>query len=164
MPTQSSNPDPMAAFRPLMPSFVRLIASVVVLVVVESVVLSFPGINQAIYSSTVTVANVAVLFIGLIVALVVLKFGTQFSTAFSEAYHKYETFSPVLAWFFQIIGLWILYAVSAPVVAPAFAAAPYAYPLIFLVIALFPTMRVVMTVVHSFEGPATKHSSSSSSN
>ena len=166
MPTQSSNPDPMASFRPLMPSFIRLIASVVVLVVVEGVVLGFPGINQSIYSTTVTVANIAVLCIGLIVALVVLKFGTQFSNAFADAYHKYTTFTPVLAWIFQIIGLWILYAVSAPVVAPAFVAAPYAYPLIFLLIALFPTMRVVMTVVHSLEAPSTasKHSSTSSAN
>ena len=161
MPTQS-NPDPMASFRPLMPSFIRLIASVVVLVVVESVVLSFNGINQAIYGSTVTVANVAVLFIGLIVALVVLKFGTQFSTAFQDAYRKYDSFTPVLAWIFQIIGLWILYAVSQPVVGPAFAAAPYAYPLIFLLIALFPTMKAVMSVVHSLEGPAAKHNSTSS--
>jgi len=156
MPT-NSNPDPMASFRPLMPSFIRLIASIVVLVVVESVVLGFQGINQNVYGTTVTVANIAVLFIGLIVALVVLKFGTQFSNAFSEAYKKYNTFSPVLQWTFQIIGLWILYAVSAPVVAPAFVAAPYAYPLIFLLIALFPTMKVVMGVVHDLEGPAAKH-------
>jgi len=159
MPT-NSNPDPMASFRPLMPSFIRLIASVVVLVVVESVVLNFQGINAFVYS-TVTVANIAVLWIGLIVALVVLKFGTQFSNAFSDAYRKYNTFTPVLAWIFQIIGLWILYAVSAPVVAPAFTAAPYAYPLIFLLIALFPTMKVVMNVVHDLEGPAAKHNTSS---
>lgn len=158
MPTQSNNPDPMASFRPLMPSFIRLIASVIVLVVVEGVILGFQGINQPIYSSTVTVANIAVLFIGLIVALVVLKFGTQFSNAFSDAYKNYRTFTPVLAWVFQIIGLWILYTVSAPVAAPAFTSAPYAYPLIFLLLALFPTMKVVTSVVHSLETPTTKHS------
>src|SRR5207244_12123411 len=116
--TQSSNPDPFASFRPLLPSFIRLIASVIVLVVVEGVILGFQGINQTIYSSTVTVANIAVLFIGLIVALVVLKFGTQFSTAFSDAYMNYRTFTPVLAWVFQIIGLWIIYTFSAPFAAP----------------------------------------------
>ena len=142
----------------MMPSFIRLLASVIVLVVVEGVVLGFQGINQTIYNSPVTVANVAVLFIGLIVAFVVLKFGTQFSVAFSDAYKNYKTFTPVLAWIFQIIGLWILYAVSYPVASPAFASAPYAYPLIFLLIALLPTMRVVMGVVHSLETPASKHS------
>jgi hypothetical protein len=140
-----------------MPSFIRLLASVIVLVVVESVVLGFPGINQTISSSPVTVANIAVLFIGLIVAFVVLKFGTQFSNAFSDAYKNYRTFTPVLSWVFQILGLWILYAVSAPVAAPAFTSAPYAYPLIFLLLALFPTMKVVMGVVHTLETPATKH-------
>ena len=158
MPTQSNNPDPMASFRPLMPSFVRLLASVIVLVVVEGVILGFQGINQTIYSSPITVANIAVLFIGLIVALVVFKFGTQFSNAFSDAYKNYRTFTPVLAWVFQIIGLWILYTVSAPVAAPAFTSAPYAYPLIFLLLALFPTMKVVTSVVHSLETPTTKHS------
>src|SRR5438093_1960164 len=114
MPTQSNNPDPMASFRPLMPSFIRLLASVIVLVVVEGVILGFQGINQTIYSSTVTVANIAVLFIGLIVALVVLKFGTQFSNAFSDAYKNYRTFTPILPRQFKLIVLMILSAVTVP--------------------------------------------------
>jgi hypothetical protein len=33
-----------------------------------------------------------------------------------------------------------------------FASAPWAYPLIFLAMALIPTVKVVVTVVHALEG------------
>ncbi len=60
-----------------MPAFVRLIAGVIVLVIVEAVVLGFPGIANTISGSTISVANIVVFVIGLIVCFIVLKFGTS---------------------------------------------------------------------------------------
>jgi len=71
-----------------MPAFIRLVAGVVVLLVVQAVVLGFPGIQQNITGTSISIANLAVFCIGLIVAFIVLKFGTQLSNAFSHAYNR----------------------------------------------------------------------------
>jgi len=53
----------------------------------------------------------------------------------------------------------ILYAVTAGIAQPYFGANPWAFPLIFLLIALIPTIKAVTSIVHALEGtPATKHS------
>jgi hypothetical protein len=142
-----------------MPAFIRLIAGVIVLVIIEAVVLGFPGIQQNITGSTISIANVAVFCIGLIVSLIVFKFGTQLATAVSDTYKKYQTWVPLLSYIFQIIAIVILYNVSSGIASPSFAAQPWAYPLIFLLIALIPTIKVVVNIVHALEGstPA-KHS------
>ncbi len=157
MPDSSSNT--WGAFTPVMPAFIRLIAGVIVLVIIEAVVLGFPGISNPISGSTITLANVAVFFIGLIVSIIVLKFGTQLANAVSDAYKAYRNWTPLLAYFFQIIAIAILYTVSSGVAAPYFTSAPWAYPLAFLLIALIPTLKVVVNLVHALEGtPSSKHS------
>jgi hypothetical protein len=156
---QSGSNNTWGAFTPVMPAFIRLIAGVIVLVIVEAVVLSFQGITQPISGSTISIANIAVFLIGLIVAFIVFKFGTQLSKAVSDAYKNYETWVPLLAYFFQIIAIFILYSVSNGIAGQYFSSAPWAYPLIFLLIALLPTMRVVINLVHALEGSsATNHS------
>ncbi len=143
----------------MMPAFIRLIAGVIVLVVIEAVVLGFPGISQNISGSTISIASLAVFFIGLIVAFIVFKFGTQLSNAVSDAYKAYKNWVPLLAYIFQILAIVILYNVSNGIASPSFASAPWAYPLIFLLIALIPTLKVVVNVVHALEGsPTSKHS------
>jgi len=157
--SQSGSDSTWGAFTPIMPAFIRLIAGVIVLVIVEAVVLGFQGITNNIAGSSISIASVAVFFIGLIVAFIVFKFGTQLSKAVSDAYKNYETWVPLLAYFFQIIAIIILYSVSSGIASPYFSSAPWAYPLIFLLIALLPTLKVVVNLVHGLEGtPTGKHS------
>ena len=150
MPTSSQ--DPFGDFRPLMPSLIRLLAGIIVLIVVQSIVLGFPGINQAVQGTSFSVASFAVFAVGLVVAAVVLKYGTQLASAVADTYKNYKALTPVLAWVFQLMALYILYSVSKSMVAGFFANAPWAYPLIFLAMALVPTVKVIVAVVHSLEG------------
>src|SRR5690242_2202780 len=86
-------------------------------------------------------------FIRLIVGVIVLKFGTQLANTVQDAYKSYKTWTPLLAYFFQIVAIGILYAVSSGLASPYFSADPWAFPLIFLLIALVPTLKVVTSVV-----------------
>src|SRR6059058_2564990 len=63
--------------------------------------------------------------------------------------------TPLLTWLFQMIALVILYNVSKPITASYFATIPWAYPLIFLLIAIGPTIKVVMNTVNALEGKNT---------
>lgn len=148
----SKTPGMMDDFRPIMPSLIRLLAGVVVLLVAQSVVLGFPGITQNIPNTTMTMATVASLSIGLLVTVVVLKFGTQLGNAVGEGYRSMKNYAPLLVYFFQIAALWILYNATRSVTADFFASAPWAYPLIFLALAVIPTLRVAVSLVHALEG------------
>ena len=89
----------------------------------------------------------------------VLKFGTQLANAVGEGYRSMKTYAPLLGYFFQIAALWILYTASKDITSSFFTSAPWAYPLIFLVLAIVPTVRVVVNIVHVLEGHGTqKHS------
>src|SRR5467141_4953922 len=103
--TSSGSNSTWGAFTPVMPAFIRLIAGVIVLVIIEAVVLGFPGITQNITGSTISIASIVVFMIGLVVAFIVFKFGTQLSKAVSDAYKNYQTWSPLLAYVFQIIAI-----------------------------------------------------------
>ena len=143
-----------------MPSFIRLVAGVIVLVIVEAVVLGFPGISNPITgTSTISVANIVVFMLGLIVCFILLKFGTQLADTVSDTYKNYRTWTPLLAYFFQIVAIGILYSVTNGIAQHYFTAQQWAYPLIFLLIALIPTIKVVVNMVHALEGTGTtKHS------
>jgi hypothetical protein len=141
----------MDDFRPIMPPLIRLLAGIIVLVVVQAVILGFPGITQLIHTSTITIASIVVFLLGLVVAGVVLKFGTQLSDSLGETYKNYKPWVPLLAYLFQMTALVILYTVSKPLVS-FFATAPWAYPLLFLLIALVQTIRVVIRIVNNLEG------------
>ena len=145
----------MDDFRPIMPPLVRLLAGVIVLVVIQATILGFPGITQLIPTTSFTIANLVVFTIGLVVAGIVLKFGTQLADSLGEAYKNYKTWTPVLAWFFQMAALYILYVISKPLTASAFSTIPWAYPLLFLLVALVPTIKVVLKIVSSFESKNT---------
>ncbi len=156
--TDSTPNSSWGAFTPVMPAFIRLILGVIVLVVVEAVVLGFPGISTNISGTQISGANIAVFTIGLIVSFIVLKFGTQLANAVSDAYKAYRTWTPLLAYFFQIVAIGILYAVTNGIATPYFTSQPWAYPLIFLLIALIPTLKVVVNLVHALDGTSTsKH-------
>src|SRR5881396_851853 len=123
MTDSTSNKGTWGAFTPVMPAFVRLVAGVIVLVILEAVILGFPGI----------------------------------------AYKSYRAWTPLLAYFFQIVAIGILYAVTNPIAQPYFTSQPWAFPLIFLLIALIPTLKVVVNIVHGLEGgssSSTKHAQS----
>ncbi len=150
MPT--STHDPFGDFRPIMPSVIRLLAGIIVLIVVQSIVLGFPGITQIVPGTTFSIASLVIFTLGLIVAAVVLKFGTQLANVVSDTYKSYKAYAPVLAWIFQLTAIYILYSVSKTMVSGFFASAPWAYPLIFLAMALLPTVKVVVAVVHALEG------------
>ncbi len=151
----SSHDSPWGSFTPVMPAFIRLLAGVIVLVVLEAVVLGFPGVGQSISGTQFSIASLAVFIIGLVVTFIVLKFGTQISTTVHDNFKAYRAWTPVLAYFFQILAIVILYSVSAGIASPYFASAPWAYPLIFLLLALIPTLKVVTSVVHALEGQQT---------
>ena len=147
------------SFAPVMPAFIRLVVGVIVLIVVEAVVLGFPGIGYNVSGTSFSVADIAVFAIGLVVALIVLKFGSQLAETASDAYKNYKSWIPLLAYFFQILAIVILYEVTSGIASPYFASEPWAFPLIFLLIALLPTLRVVTSIVHALEGTNTaKHS------
>ncbi len=150
MPTSSH--DPLGDFRPIMPSVIRLLAGIIVLIVVQSIVLGFQGITQIGPGTTFSIASLVIFTLGLIVAAVVLKFGTQLANVVSDTYKSYKAYAPVLAWIFQLTAIYILYSVSKTMVSSFFASAPWAYPLIFLAMALIPTVKVVVAVVHALEG------------
>src|SRR2546422_4205743 len=101
--TSSGSNSTWGAFTPVMPAFIRLVAGVIVLVIIEAVVLGFPGIGPPISGSTISIANIAVFMIGLFVALIVFKFGTQLSKAGSDADKSYQNRVPFLAYIFPII-------------------------------------------------------------
>ncbi len=149
MSKQSSMMDD---FRPIMPPLVRLLAGIIVLVVIQAAVLGFPGITQFIPTTTITIASMVIFTIGLVVAGIVLKFGTQLSDSLGETYKGYKTWTPLLGYLFQMAALLILYTVSKPLVITFFASAPWAYPLIFLLVALAPTIKVVVRIVNALEG------------
>ena len=152
MTVMSKTPGMMDDFRLIMPSLIRLLAGVIVLIVAQSVVLGLPGITQYISGTTMTIATVASLSIGLVATLVVLKFGTQLANAVGEGYRSMKNYAPLLGYFFQIAALWILYNAARAVTADFFTSAPWAYPLIFLALAIMPTVRVVVSLVHALEG------------
>ena len=148
----------MDDFRPIMPPLIRLLAGIIVLVVVQTVILGFPGITQLIPTSTITIASAVVFFLGLVVAGIVLKFGIQLSDTLGETYKNYKTWTPLLAYIFQMTALVILYNVSKPLISSYLTTAPWAYPLLFLLIALVPTIRAVVRLVNNLEGHnTTKH-------
>jgi hypothetical protein len=142
----------MDDFRPIMPSLIRLLAGIIVLVVIQATVLGFPGITQSIPTTTITLASMVIFLLGLVVAGIVLKFGTQLSNSVGETYKSYKTWTPLLTYLFQMAALLILYTVSKPLVSSFFASAPWAYPLLFLLIALVPTIKVVVKIVNALEG------------
>ena len=151
MPTNTH--DPFGDFRPVMPSVIRLLAGIIVLIVVQSIVLGFPGITTQIVPGTAfSIASFVIFTLGLIVAAVVLKYGTQLANVVSDTYKAYRAYAPILAWIFQLTAIYILYSVSKTMVSSFFASAPWAYPLIFLAMALLPTIKVVVAVVHALEG------------
>jgi len=148
----------MDDFRPIMPPLIRLLAGIITLIVIQSVVLGFPGITALIPSTSITIASMTIFTLGLIVSAIVVKFGTQLSNAIAETYKSYKAYVPLLAWMFQMAALLILYNVSKPVASGYFTSAPWAYPLIFLLVALAPTIKVVVKLVDALEGRNTsKH-------
>ncbi len=153
----SKNPGMLDDFKPIMPSLIRLLAGAIVLLVVQGIVLSLPGITQNVANTTFTVSSLAILMIGLVAAIVVLKFGTQLANAVGEAYESMKNYAPVLGWFFQVAALWLLYVAFKGVSGSTFSSAPWAYPLIFLVLAIIPTVKVVVNIVHVLEGNTNKH-------
>jgi hypothetical protein len=145
----------MDDFRPIMPPLVRLLAGIIVLVVIQATVLGFPGITQLIPSTTIAISTMVVFMLGLVVAGIVLKYGTQLADSLGEAYKNYRTWTPLLGYMFQITALYILYVVSKPITISWFTTAPWAYPLLFLALALVPTIKVVVKLVNSLEGKNT---------
>jgi hypothetical protein len=148
----------MDDLRPVLPPFIRLIAAAIVLIAVQSIILGFPGINQPVLNSGYTTAAIAVFAIGLVGAIVLLKFGTQLANAAGEAYNSIKDYTPLLGWFFQIAALYILYIACKGIAGNIFASAPWAYPMIFLALAVIPTVKAVMNVVHSLEGHTVRQS------
>ena len=145
-------PGMMDDFGPVMPSLIRLIAGVIVLFVVQGIVLGLPGFTQLIPSTSFTMSVFAAFSIGLAAAFVVLKFGTQFSDAVADAYKSFRAYVPLLTYLFQIAAIYILYNACKAISSGFFTSAPWAYPLIFLTLAVIPTVKTVVNIVHALEG------------
>src|SRR5437899_12055166 len=93
--------DSFGDFRPLLPSIIRLLAGIIVLIVVQSVVLGFPGVNQTVLGTSFSVASFAIFTVGLVVAAVVLQYGTQLPSAASATYSAYMSDASILALIFE---------------------------------------------------------------
>src|SRR5437870_13217852 len=89
--TDSTSNKSWGAFAPVMPSFIRLVAGVIVLVIVEAVILGFPGVANPITRSSLLVANIVVFILGLNICLINLKFLTQLPDTLSHTYKHYPT-------------------------------------------------------------------------
>jgi hypothetical protein len=137
-----------------MPSFMRLVAGIIVLIVVESIVLGFPGLTQTIPSSTITISSLIIFLVGFVAAILVFKYGTQLSRAAADAFDSIKNYQELLTWVFQIAALYIFYTTSRTLVTASgiFRTAPWAYPMIFVGIALIPTIKVVVNTIHVVEG------------
>ncbi len=146
--------DPFGSFRPLMPSFMRLVAGVIVLIVVESIVLGFPGLSQTIPSSPITISSLIIFIVGFVATVIVFKFGTQLSAAAADTYDAIKNYQELLTWVFQIAALYILYTTSRALVTASgvFRSAPWAYPMIFVAVGLIPTIKVILHLIHRVEG------------
>lgn len=156
----SKNQGTSEGFQSILPSLLRLLIGVIALVVVQDIILGFPGMSQTLPTTNLTAASLTVLAVGLAAAMVVLKFGPQLSSAIADAYYWSKTYVPLLTYFFQVAALWLLYVSFKGVSTNVFASAPWAYPLIFLALAIVPTVRVVASIVQSLEGQTvhnTKH-------
>ena len=156
--TDSTSGQTWGAFTPVMPAFIRLVAGVILLVVIQAVILGFPGIQQNITGTPISMANIIIFFIGVIVAFIVLRFGTQLADAMADAYKSAKQWTTMISYLFQIIAIAILYYVSNALAGPYFANVPWAVPLIFLMIALVPTIKLVTTLEHALEPhPGSRH-------
>src|SRR3989454_11415267 len=74
--TSSGSNSTWGAFTPVMPAFIRLIAGVIVLVIIEAVLLGFPGITQKISGSTISIRDNAGIMNGVFLGFIFFKFGT----------------------------------------------------------------------------------------
>ncbi len=136
-----------------MPSFMRLVAGVILLIVVESIALGFPGLTQTIPSTTVTITSLVVFLVGFTAAIIVFKYGTELSHAASETYNSLQNYEELMKYVFVIAALYILYVTSRALVTASgvFRSTPWAYPMIFLVIGIIPTIKVVVNTIHTLE-------------
>ncbi len=136
-----------------MPSLMRLIAGIILLIVVESIALGFPGLTQTVPSTYVTITSLIIFLVGFPAAIIVFKYGTELSNAASEAYNSLKNYEEVMTYVFQIAALYILYATSKALVSASgvLRTTPWAYPMIFLVIGIIPTIKVVVNTIHVLE-------------
>ena len=84
--------DPFGSFRPLMPSFMRLIAGIIVLIVVETIVLGFPGLTQTVPSSTITISSLIIFLVGFVATVLMFNYGTQLSAAAADTYDSMKNY------------------------------------------------------------------------
>jgi hypothetical protein len=142
-----------------MPSFMRLVAGIIVLIVVESIVLGFPGLSQTVPSSTITISSLITFLVGFVATILVFKFGTELSRVAADTFDSVKNYQELLTWVFQIAALYILYTTSKALVTASgvFRSAPWAYPMIFVAIGLIPTIKVIINTIHRFEGQSQRH-------
>ena len=148
----SKNQGTSGGFQSILPSLLRLLVGIIVLIVVQDIILGFQGMAQTLPTTSITMAELTSFAVGVIAAMVVLKYGPQLSTSIADAYYSVKAYIPLLTYFFQIAALWLLYVSAKGVSSSLFTSAPWAYPLIFLALAIVPTVRVVASIVQSFEG------------
>jgi hypothetical protein len=151
--------DPLGSFRPLAPSFMRLVAGTIVLYILETIVLGFQGLSQTLPSSSITISNLIISLIGFVASIIVFRYGTELSNAAGDAYDSFKNFQELLNWIFQIAALYILYTTTRALVAASgvFRGLPWAYPMIFAIVGLIPTVKVVVYYIHKVEGGGQRH-------
>src|SRR2546427_6404223 len=77
--TSSGSNSTWGAFTPVMPAFIRLIAGVIVLVVIEAVLLGVSWNGQNTLGPIILIAETGLFFIRLVLALIVLPLGKPLS-------------------------------------------------------------------------------------
>src|SRR2546426_10860585 len=86
--TSSGSNSTWGAFTPVMPAFIRLIAGVIVLVIIEAVVFCFPGFSHNIPRSTISISKISEFIIWLVVGLMVFELLIQISETVSDPYNN----------------------------------------------------------------------------
>jgi len=137
----------------------RLAAGTIVLYILEAIVLGFPGLTQTLPSSSITISSVVVALIGFVASIIVFKYGTELSRTAGDTFDAFKNYQELLTWVFQIAALYILYITSRALVSASgiFRGLPWAYPMIFAIIGLIPTIKVVVYYIHEVEGSGQRH-------
>jgi hypothetical protein len=92
--------------------------------------------------------------VGFVASIIVFKYGTQLSSAAGVAYNAFKNYEELATLVFLIAALYISYITSRTLVTASgiFTGLPWAYPMIFVIIGLVSTVKVVINTIHTIEG------------
>jgi len=145
---QKSGEVPVDKSRMLYPSIIRLIVLLVVLGIIYIVLVSLPGMGETTLGKVKNSAIVSAIF-GLVVASIVFKFALEVNSPIRSALPPHPEIAVVITNLLFVGAIWVVYVSLSGVVTPSLTDGSWAYPLLFLAIALVPTIRITHALLRS---------------